>query len=100
MNLKIDYWLPIILISLAGLLIFSTEKTEGGFIPGGLYSGVSVHGVTISKNLLNSEHPLFMFAGRELQDNKILYDAYNRFPVFPFIITGLIIYPFNYNFSL
>ena len=100
MNKQVNSWLPFILLTLVGICIFLTEKSDGGFVPGGFYSGVSVHGLTLSKNLMNSEHPLFIFAGRELQDGKIVYDAYNRFPVFPFLLTGLIINPFEYDLSL
>lgn len=94
-NKRLDTWLPYILIIFVGLCILFTEKHEAGFVPGGFYSGVSVHGVTLAKNILNSDHPLFLFSGKELHDGKSFYEAYNRFPAFPFLITGLFIKPFN-----
>jgi hypothetical protein len=99
MNKKIDTWLPIILFTLVGISIFLTEKSDGGSIDGSMYGSTSAHGITLSKNLLNSEHPLFLFSSRELKDGKIVYDAYNRFPVFPFLITGLLIHPFEDNLN-
>ena len=100
LNEKLDTRLPLILLIIAGLCIFSTESRDGGFNPGGLYSGVSVHGMTLSQNLLNKQHPLFMFMSKEIKEGKEVYTAYNRFPVFPFLLIGLITSPFNNNFDL
>ena len=52
---RFDLSLPFILLIIVGLFIFLTESRDGGFTPGGLYSGVSVHGMTLSQNLLNKE---------------------------------------------
>ncbi len=97
---RIETWVPLIVLTVVGLLIFLTENRDGGFVPGGFYSNVSVHGITVSKNLTNSDYLLFMFTSRELQNDKVVYDAYNRFPVFPFLLTGLLTYPFEHNFKL
>jgi len=94
---RIDRILPFVLLILAGVIIFATENFQGGFIPGGFYGGISIHGLTLSKNLMNGDHHLFMYASREIRDDKAVYDAYNRFPVFPFLMTGwvLSIYKFD-----
>lgn len=97
---RFDLSLPFILLIIVGLFIFLTESRDGGFTPGGLYSGVSVHGMTLSQNLLNKEHPLFMFMNKEINDGKEVYTAYNRFPVFPFLLIGLLTHPFNGDFTL
>jgi len=96
-NSRIDYFLPIILLVLAGTFILLTENHNAAFTPGGLYSGVSVHGMTLSKNLMHNDQHLFMYTSRELHNGKIAYDAYNRFPVLPFILTGILSYPFESN---
>jgi hypothetical protein len=99
-NKRIDFWIPLIIFILIGICIFLTERRDGGFVPGGFYSGISVHGITLSKNLMDTEHLLFMYSSKELIDGKIVYDAYNRFPVFPFLLTGILIHPFDNDLSL
>lgn len=94
-----EKWLPVVLLLLAGLTIFLTERTDGGSIDGSIGSETSAHGMTLSKNLINSEHFLFGFSKKELQNGKVVYDAYNRFPVFPFLLTGLLINSFDNNLS-
>lgn len=94
-----DKWLLIILFAIAGLTIFLTEPRDGGAIDGSISSGISAHGMTLSRNLIHSDHSLFMFSKKELQNGKIVYDAYNRFPVFPFLLTGLLTSPFDHNLS-
>ena len=96
---QIQKWLPIILLLFAGSTIFLTEPMDGGSIEGGISSGISAHGMTLSKNLIDGDHYLFMFSKRELRNGKIVYDAYNRFPVFPFLITGVLTYPFHANLA-
>ena len=98
-NKRIGARLPFIILIFASMCILLTESYDDGFVPGGFYSGVSVHGITLAKNLLNSKHPFFMFAGKELHDGRRTYEAYNRFPVFPFLITGLCIRPFKNNLA-
>ena len=56
--------------------------------------------MTLSKNLMKGDHLLFMYSKRELQNDKILYDAYNRFPVFPFLLTGVLTHPFEGDSAL
>jgi hypothetical protein len=36
-----------------------------------------------------------MFSSKELHDGEIVYEGYNRFPLFPFLLTGLITHPFK-----
>lgn len=36
-----------------------------------------------------------MFTSKEYQDGKKVYEAYNRFPVFSFLLTGLLTHPFQ-----
>lgn len=95
-----DQWLPFVLLTLIGLCIFFTEPRDGGFVPGGFYSSISVHGMVLSKNLLNNDSPLLMYMSKELKDGVKIYNAYNRFPVFPFLITGIVIYPFENDYFL
>ncbi|MGO9481949.1 MAG: hypothetical protein ACLP05_09240 [Candidatus Kryptoniota bacterium] len=97
---QLDFWLPLILLSLVGLCIFLTENRDGGFVRSGIYTDMSVHGLALSKNLMNSEHPLFMFTSKEWHNGKAIYDAYNRFPVFPFLLIGLLTHPFEHNLVL
>ncbi|RPI74281.1 MAG: hypothetical protein EHM47_04055 [Ignavibacteriales bacterium] len=92
---KLDNWLPFILLTLVGICIFLTERQDGGAIQGSLFANTSAHGVTLSKNLMDGEHPFFMYTSRELNGGKVTYDAYNRFPVFPFLLTGILISPFE-----
>lgn len=99
MNKRIDTWLPIILFTLIGLSVFFTERQDGGSVDGSMYGSTSAHGLTLSKNLFTGDHQFFMFSSRELINGKIVYDAYNRFPVFPFLLTGLLIQPFDNNLS-
>ncbi len=96
-NKQTDIRISFILLTLAGLCLFLTEGVNKGFSPGGLYSGVTVHGITLSKNLIHDEHPFFMFTGKELINGKENYEAYNRFPVIPFLLTGVLTYPFENN---
>ena len=99
-NRRFDVWLPFILFALIGICILLTEKHDGGAIDGSLYGSNSAHGITLAKNLINSDHPLFMFVGKELSNGKTAYDAYNRFPVFPFLIIGTFIRPFTNDLTL
>ena len=99
MNKRIDTWLPIILFTLIGLSVFFTERRDGGSVDGSMYGSTSAHGLTLSKNLFTGDHQFFMFSSRELKDGKIFYDAYNRFPVFPFLLSGLLIHPFEKDLS-
>ncbi|MGO9481948.1 MAG: hypothetical protein ACLP05_09235 [Candidatus Kryptoniota bacterium] len=99
-NKRVDFWLPLILLSLVGICIFLTESYDREFADGGLYSGVSAHGLALSKNLLKSDHPLFMFTYKTLNDGKPFYEGYNRFPVFPFLLIGLSISPFGNQLGL
>lgn len=94
---KTDIRISFILLTLAGLCLFITEGVNKGFSPGGLYSGVTVHGITLSKNLIHDEHPFFMFTSKELINGKKNYEAYNRFPVIPFFLTGVLTSPFENN---
>jgi len=96
---RINDWFPYLLLTLVGILIFVTESNRG-FVPGGLHSGVSIHGLALSKNLTNSEHQFFMFESKELVKGNIVYNAYNRFPIFPFFLTGLLISPFDHDLLL
>lgn len=100
LKMKPDSWLSFVLLFFVAISIFLTENHNGGFVPGGLYSGVSIHGMTLSRNLMNSEHPLFMYMSKEIHDGKITYDAYNRFPVFPFLLTGILTHPFEHDLAL
>lgn len=94
-NKQTDIRISFILLTLAGLCLFLTEGSNKGFSPGGLYSGVTVHGITLSRNLIHDEHPFFMFTSKELINGTKNYEAYNRFPVFPFLLTGILTHPFE-----
>jgi hypothetical protein len=83
-----------------GLCLFLTERTDGGAVEGSMFGSTSAHGLVLSKNLLDSKHPFFMFSSREILDGKINYQAYNRFPVIPFFLIGIVINPFEDNTTL
>jgi len=86
---------------LAGVCIFMTENRDGEFVAGGgLYGGNSFHCLAISNNLMTGDHPLFMYASKELHHGTPVYDAYNRFPIFPFLLTGLLTHPFEHSLAL
>lgn len=89
-----------LIITLIGICIFLTEPRDVGFVPGGFYSSISVHGMVLSKNLIHNDPPLLMYMSKELKEGSEFYNAYNRFPVFPFLITGILIYPFENNLFL
>jgi len=96
-NNRSNFRITFIILSLVGIFIFLAEDRNAAFTPSGLYSGVSVHGITLSKNLLNNDQLFFMFTSKEYQDGKKVYEAYNRFPVFSFLLTGLLTHPFESN---
>lgn len=93
-------YLPEIFIILAGIFIFLSEKPDGGAIEGSISDGTSAHGLVLSKNIINSDHPLFMYSTKEFKNGKIEYEGYNRFPFFSFLLTGLLISPFEENINL
>lgn len=99
-NKRSDVWLPFVLLMLVGVCMFLTKSRHGAFVAGGLYAGNSFHGLALSNSLMTGNHPLFVFASKELHDGRPTYDAYNRFPVFPFLLTGLLTYPFENHLAL
>lgn len=99
-NRQSEVWLPFVLLILVGVCMFLTESHEGVFVGGGLYGGNSFHGLALSNSLMSSNHPLFVFSSKELHDGRPTYDAYNRFPIFPFLLTGLLTYPFENHLAL
>lgn len=97
-KIKTNHILIFILFFLVGASIFLTEKRNLGFPSGGYYT--SVHGMALAKNLVENDTPFFMFTSKEINKGKQLYNAYNRFPVFPFYIIGLLTYPFSADTQL
>jgi hypothetical protein len=76
-----------ILLACAGLSLMVFQSETPGFESGHL-GDVSSHGMALSKSLF-VEHRGLMFSRRAVQeDGSITYDAYNRFPLFPFLLTG------------
>jgi hypothetical protein len=79
---------PILLLALACLSLLVLQNHENGF-EWGARGHLSSHAMALAKNLWTGDHPFFMFAQRSLEGGQIHYDAYNRFPLLPFVLIGL-----------
>lgn len=96
---------PFILIVLAGLSLFLFQNYKtfefGPYVDGHFVEGhhgfLSSHGIALAKNLTQKDSPfLFMFNKKQInEDGAVSYEAYNQFPVFPFLLIGLAIKPFE-----
>jgi hypothetical protein len=88
--------LTMIVIAALGLFLLqnrnmSFAKTKHGYI--------SSHGAALAKNLVG-EGRLIMFNKKSLSDDgKVIYDVYNRFPMFPFLLTGAAIMAMEPNLA-
>jgi len=54
---------------------------------------LSSHGITLAKNLWHGEQRFLMYEYQSMQDGKVVYQTYNRFPLFSFGLIGLLIQP-------
>lgn len=92
-------WLPVLLMASAGVSLFLFQNQQNGFGLGhhGFLSG---HGLTLAKSLVTGEHPLLMFMEKQIQNDKVSYMVYDRFPVFPFLIIGLLTRLFEPDLAL
>lgn len=96
---RLNSWLPFLLLACAGISLFLLQNQTNGF-DNYHHGNLSSHGMTLAKNLLMGEQPLFMFVEKEVQDGKVFYSPYNRFPIFPFFLLGLAIRPFEPQLAL
>ena len=90
--------LPLLLLGCAATSLFVFQNHTIGFDVG--HSGwLSSGGLTLAKSLFTEGH-LLMFFQRSVQANgQIVYEPYNRFSLFPFLIIGLAIRPFEPNLA-
>ncbi len=87
---------PLILLSIAAVALLLLQSHKTGFEDGAHNGYLSSHGIALAKNLVIGGNWLFMFYQKSIQpDGSILYAPYNPFPVFPFLLTGMVILPFE-----
>ncbi len=79
----------LILFIIVGSIVFISQNNNISFQTGH-HGFLSSHGMAISKNI-SFEHNLLMFNYMSIEDNKIYYKAYNRFPITIFLIIKLAI---------
>jgi hypothetical protein len=81
--------LHLILVILLGTTLFLFQSKTNGFIASH-HGNLSSHGMALARNLSLVRHPLFMFTHRSLlDDGRIAYAGYNRFPILPFLVIRL-----------
>jgi hypothetical protein len=79
------------LLTAAFLSIVALQNHAVGFEPGPR-GYLSAHGMTLAKNLITERNWLLLFTEKSiLSDGHIKYEVYNQFPVFPFLLTGLVL---------
>src|SRR4030042_2226638 len=87
------------LLFLIGLLsIFVLQNHRDGF-GRGHHGFLSSHGATLAKNLSLKSNLLIINDASLIDNNIIIYDVYNRFPIFPFLIIKLVFSVFEPNLS-
>jgi hypothetical protein len=96
---RMNSWLPLLLVACAGMSLLLFQNQKDGFETGH-HGFLSSHGMTLAKNLIMGDQPLFMFMEERVEDGVRSYSPYNRFPVFPFFLLGLAIYPFEPHLAL
>jgi hypothetical protein len=95
--MKRDSYL-LILVAI-GVSLFIFQNHTDGFDTGH-HGNLSSHGMAIARNLSVIEKPFLMFTNRTLLDNgKIEFKTYNRFPVFPFLLIRLFTISFEPNLA-
>lgn len=75
------------LLACAGMSLLIFQSKTPGF-EAGHHGDVSSHGIALSKSLFVEYSGLMFFQHIIREDNSIEYNAYNRFPLFPFLLTG------------
>lgn len=86
--------IALLLLIICGLSLFVFQNKKNGF-EAGHHGFLSSHGMALARNLLQGGAGLLMFDRKTLEKGEVKYQAYNRFPVFPFLIVGLMIRPFE-----
>lgn len=79
---------------LAGMSLFLFQNHVNGF-DAGHHGFLSSHGIALAKNLMRRDQLFLMYEYEAVQDGKAVYQPYNRFPLFPFGVIGLLIQPFE-----
>ncbi|MEK7327971.1 MAG: hypothetical protein AAB217_22220 [Chloroflexota bacterium] len=91
--------LPALLLCFAAVSVFVFQSYTTGFDEGH-HGFLSSHGMALAKSLF-ADGRLLMFIQRSVQeDGQIVVEPYNRFPLFPFLITGSAIRMFEPNLAL
>ena len=85
----------IMLLVFAGIFVFQNENN--GFEHG--HRGyLSAHGMALAQHVTYKMH-FFTYSCKSLDDkNRVIYDAYNRFPFIPFYLIRQVIYPYRGDF--
>jgi hypothetical protein len=88
-------WAPVILLTLSMIALFVFQNRNAGF-EANHHGNLSSHGMTIAKNLMSAPGAPFMYERKTLtNDGRVEYKPYNRFPVVPFLLIGVAIWPFE-----
>jgi hypothetical protein len=95
-RLKLKRLVPSFVLAVACLSVFGYQNHQAGF-EADLRGLLSAHGVDIGKNLVLGEGPplLQFYAKTWGRDHRVRYEPYSRFPVFPFLLIGEVIKPFE-----
>jgi len=90
--------LTLLLLFLALISIFLLQNHKTGF-EDGHHGFLSSHGITLAKSIFSGSRLLMFTEKSILEDGTISYDAYNRFPIFPFLIIGTALRAFEPNLA-
>lgn len=83
----------IVLLAVAlGSLLLLQDRSNG--FDSRIHGILSAHGMTIGKSIVASGR-LLMYTSQSWENNHVIYDGYNRFPIFPFLLIGLVTLPFE-----
>lgn len=87
-------FMPFGLLTLAAVLVILLQCNNLGFSPNH-HGNLSSHGMSLAKNFDWNKTGLCLFYGKSIEGRDTTYDAYNRFPAFPFVLIGTVIRPFE-----
>ncbi len=91
-------FMPVGMLTLTAVLVVLLQCNNLGFSPNH-HGNLSSHGLALAKNFDWNKTGLSLFYRKKIVGEDTVYDAYNRFPMFPFILTGAVIREFEPNLA-